>query len=163
MSGFPQSMSAPSIARPTHVETGPKPNLPVPSASTSTAQEQQKKRSGEPPVGSCPGDGHCNGQGGKNCCTGCPAYINKHHTSKSRGQAKGEAGGKGKGTSQAPIPAWANVPDADDGEVSAMVCTNCQTKTTPLWRRDSSGNTCCNVGSSPAVDVKMYADLIYVL
>lgn len=32
----------------------------------------------DPPVGSCPGDGHCNGQGGKACCNGCPAFNNRY-------------------------------------------------------------------------------------
>lgn len=38
---------------------------------------QQQPRS-EPPVGSCPGDGHCNGQGGQECCRGCPAFNNRY-------------------------------------------------------------------------------------
>ncbi|KAI9020879.1 GATA-type zinc finger transcription factor, partial [Phycomyces blakesleeanus] len=25
-----------------------------------------------------------------------------------------------------------------------MMCSNCHTTTTPLWRRDSAGNTICN-------------------
>jgi len=35
-------------------------------------------RSTEQPIGSCPGGGHCNGQGGKAVCTGCPAFNNRY-------------------------------------------------------------------------------------
>ena len=36
------------------------------------------RNANEPPVGSCPGDGHCNGQGGQDCCRGCPAFNNRY-------------------------------------------------------------------------------------
>lgn len=47
----------------------------------------------EPPVGSCPGDGLCNGAGGKECCQGCPAYNNKMGLGP-QGRPKGKAKAK---------------------------------------------------------------------
>lgn len=41
--------------------------LPTPPSSTA---------SGNPPLGSCPGDGRCNGAGGKAGCEGCPTFNN---------------------------------------------------------------------------------------
>ncbi|KAI7897615.1 uncharacterized protein BX663DRAFT_527698 [Cokeromyces recurvatus] len=61
-----------------------------------------------PPAGSCPGGGQCNGTGGSASCKGCPAY-NQHQVNR-----------------------------------HTLICANCRTTTTPLWRRDEMGNTICN-------------------
>jgi hypothetical protein len=42
---------------------------PLPSPPPSTTQRH-------PPLGSCPGDGRCNGAGGKAGCEGCPTFNN---------------------------------------------------------------------------------------
>lgn len=42
------------------------------------SRQSSEVRSAEQPIGSCPGGGHCNGQGGKAVCTGCPAFNNRY-------------------------------------------------------------------------------------
>ncbi|KAI8875695.1 glucocorticoid receptor-like (DNA-binding domain), partial [Backusella circina FSU 941] len=61
-----------------------------------------------PVLGTCPGDGQCNGKGGSSSCAGCPAF---NQTLANR---------------------------------NSLICANCRTTTTPLWRRDEAGNTICN-------------------
>ncbi|KAI9477907.1 MAG: hypothetical protein EXX96DRAFT_568652 [Benjaminiella poitrasii] len=75
------------------------------------AQQQQTSTAAvldNPPAGSCPGGGQCNGTGGSASCEGCPAF-NQHQVNR-----------------------------------HALICANCRTTTTPLWRRDEMGNTICN-------------------
>lgn len=94
-------------------------------------------------AGSCPGGGICNGQGGKTCCQGCPAFNNRVY----RGGEKKLSGLKGKATTSI-TPALAGtilkaeeaengsctedqlvertMEDALDG-VTAMSCFNCDT------------------------------------
>jgi hypothetical protein len=53
-----------------------------------------------------------------------------------------------------PTPPWTDddkeekksIPEEDssDGNTGNTVCANCETTTTPLWRRDASGRTICN-------------------
>lgn len=47
-------------------------------AQTPPSVTESAQKPSEPPVGSCPGDGHCNGQGGQDCCRGCPAFNNRY-------------------------------------------------------------------------------------
>ncbi|KAG0301351.1 putative electron transfer flavoprotein subunit, partial [Dissophora globulifera] len=75
-------------------------------ASASTLTADTKSKEGD--VGTCLGDGNCNGTGGTHTCSGCPTH-NQQQTSRQH-----------------------------------LVCANCSTTTTPLWRRDSGGNTICN-------------------
>lgn len=79
MGSSPQSSSA---APPSIEGRAP---LSQPTSSTTTSNPVKtdsvaKSRDDEPPAGSCPGDGVCNGAGGKTCCNGCPAYNNKIYT-----------------------------------------------------------------------------------
>ncbi|EPQ31593.1 uncharacterized protein PFL1_00926 [Pseudozyma flocculosa PF-1] len=125
------------------------------------------RREDDPKSGSCPGDGFCNGTGGTASCSGCPAYNNNlshaikaNHRCGGAGRAPEQstagavpAAGQPEGSRaptaatstdvKAAAPEDAKVEDPS-GVVGALRCTNCQTTTTPLWRRDEDGNNICN-------------------
>ncbi|WFC95250.1 GATA type transcriptional activator of nitrogen-regulated proteins [Malassezia brasiliensis] len=112
--------------------------------------------------------------GGASSCDGCPTYNNVIGQSSTpppgsrNGQEGGPApesadkksvpaatpGAESRGTSQssghtAPSPETSNggAGKAEQGArptIEALRCTNCQTTTTPLWRRDEDGNNICN-------------------
>lgn len=110
-----------------------------------------------PSAGSCPGNGLCNGMGGASSCSGCPTYNNViAETSSPRADTAPPA-------ARTPTHSSASTPDPSMGEVApetdaaagaspeqdrpaieALRCTNCQTTTTPLWRRDEDGFNICN-------------------
>lgn len=112
-----------------------------------------------PPAGSCPGDGLCNGMGGTSSCNGCPTYNNVMTQSTSSDDAAttdAVATETSAGTPTSPPPAAAAPaksagtasPEKQDANarpaIEALRCANCQTTTTPLWRRDEDGNNICN-------------------
>ena len=156
----------------------PELSSPRPSVSPHISSKQQLPQSGlslsqnikavptlprkEASAGSCPGDGYCNGEGGKACCSGCPAFNNKMRANAelrlsniapestvsallSRSSAfidrkqsvaatPQQVGSGSIGPSTPSVPA----------EIGGMVCANCGTTTTPLWRRDGVNRVACN-------------------
>lgn len=60
------------------------PGLPTPPIATTegspavaAAAAVASRDNADPPAGSCPGGGVCNGSGGQTCCQGCPAFNNR--------------------------------------------------------------------------------------
>jgi hypothetical protein len=69
-----------------------------------------------PTPGTCPGDGRCNGAGGKSACEGCPTFNNNIATANAIGKADGPSEGieRAKPADKAPAPrspsTWARTP-----------------------------------------------------
>lgn len=104
-------------------------------------------REDDPKSGSCPGDGLCNGTGGTASCSGCPAYNNNisHALKVSKREPRaGEESASPARVAEKAAPMAEQGKDDDKSAVGALRCTNCQTTTTPLWRRDEDGNNICN-------------------
>lgn len=114
--------------------------------------------------GTCPGGGHCNGTGGAEGCSGCPAYNNRMSKSANISVVQGDSAGSvppehtGCGSANAATsrdasgragsfdPATPIDMTNLQSQVSTVIiaCQNCSTTITPLWRRDENGRTICN-------------------
>ncbi|CAK7565648.1 MAG: GATA type transcriptional activator of nitrogen-regulated proteins [Sporothrix epigloea] len=109
--------------------------------------------------GTCPGGGHCNGTGGAEGCSGCPAYNNRMSKSASISVTQSDSPAEHIGCGSAagtPNPESGRAESSDpaapidmttlQNRVSTVIiaCQNCSTTITPLWRRDENGRTICN-------------------
>lgn len=114
--GKPAANGVHTVPLPVSGQNRPLPPTIIQSRSSSDA------RSGEQPIGSCPGGGHCNGQGGKAVCTGCPAFNNRYRViaaaSSTQGSDGAQSGGQVQTVTVVPREAVATIPATGSASAS---------------------------------------------